>query len=66
MKEKAYILLAKQENISNRKAKELIDRGLVYARDKKVKIARGLMPTNTRFKVIKLPEIKKFMRIKIF
>jgi thymidylate synthase ThyX len=59
LKEKAYILLAKQENISNRKAKELIDRGLVYARDKKVKIARGLMPVNTRFKVIKLPEIKK-------
>ncbi|GAX87147.1 23S rRNA pseudouridine1911/1915/1917 synthase [Lebetimonas natsushimae] len=59
MKEKAYILLAKQENISNRKAKELIDRGLVYARDKKVKIARGLMPVNTRFKIIKLPDIRK-------
>jgi 23S rRNA-/tRNA-specific pseudouridylate synthase len=58
-KEKAYILLAKQENISNRKAKELIDRGLVYAKDKKIKIARGLLPVNTKFKLIKLPEIKK-------
>jgi 23S rRNA pseudouridine1911/1915/1917 synthase len=57
--EKAYILLAKQEGISNRAAKELIDRGLVYARDKKIKIARGLLPKNTRFKVIKIPEIKK-------
>ncbi|HID65984.1 MAG TPA: pyridoxine 5'-phosphate synthase [Aquificaceae bacterium] len=27
-------------------AKELIDRGLVYAQDKKLKIARGLMPIN--------------------
>ena len=59
MKEKAYILLAKQENISNRKAKELIDRGIVFARDKKIKIARGLIETNTRFKIIALPQIKK-------
>ena len=58
-KEKAYVLLAKQEGISNRKAKELIDRGLVYAKDRKVKIARGLLPVNTRFKVEKVPEIKK-------
>ena len=57
--EKAYILLAKQEGISNKKAKELIDRGLVYARDKKIKIARGLLPENTKFRVIKVPEIKK-------
>jgi len=57
--EKAYILLAKQENISNRKAKELIDRGLVYTHDRKVKIARGLLPVTTRFKIEKVPEIKK-------
>jgi len=53
------VLLAKQEGISNRAAKELIDRGLVYAKDKKVKIARGLLPINTRFKIEKVPEIKK-------
>ncbi|GAB6045351.1 RluA family pseudouridine synthase [Caminibacter profundus] len=58
-KEKAYVLLAKQEGISNRAAKELIDRGLVYAKDKKVKIARGLLPINTKFKIEKVPEIKK-------
>ncbi len=58
-KEKAYILLAKQEGISNRKAKELIDRGLVYTHDRKIKIARGLLPINTRFKIEKIPEIKK-------
>ena len=57
--EKAYVLLAKQEGISNRKAKELIDRGLVYTHDRKVKIARGLLPINTRFKIEKVPEIKK-------
>ncbi len=57
--EKAYILLAKQEGISNKKAKDLIDRGMVYARDQKVKIARGLLPVNTRFKIeqVKKPEI---------
>ena len=58
-KEKAYILLAKQEGISNRKAKELIDRGLVYVRDRKLKIARGLLPINSRFKIEKVPEIRK-------
>jgi 23S rRNA pseudouridine1911/1915/1917 synthase len=58
-KEKAYILLAQQEGISNRKAKELIDRGLVYTRDRKIKIARGLLPLNTRFKIEKIPDIRK-------
>ena len=59
MNEKAYILLAKQEGISNRAAKELIDRGLVFAKDKKIKIARGLIPDNTKFRVLKFPEPKK-------
>jgi len=59
MGEKAYVLLAKQEGISNRKAKDLIDRGLVYAKDKKIKIARGILPENTKFKVIKINEPKK-------
>jgi len=59
MNEKAYILLARQEGISNRAAKELIDRGLVFAKDKKIKIARGLLPVNTKFKVLKFPKAKK-------
>jgi 23S rRNA pseudouridine1911/1915/1917 synthase len=49
--QKAYKLLALQEEISNKKAKELIDRGLVYVLDRKVKIARADMPDNTRFRV---------------
>ena len=55
-KEKAYILLARQEGISNRKAKELIDKGVVYSHDRKIKIARGLMPVNSRFKIEEVPE----------
>jgi 23S rRNA pseudouridine1911/1915/1917 synthase len=55
-KEKAYILLARQEGISNRKAKELIDRGVVYSHDRKIKIARGLLPVNSRFKILEIPE----------
>jgi len=53
-KEKAYILLATQEGISHRHAKELIDRGVVYSRDRRVKIARGLMPVDSRFKLLPL------------
>ena len=49
--QKAYKLLALQEEISNKKAKELIDRGLVYVLDRKDKIARADMPDNTRFRV---------------
>ena len=51
--EKAYKLLAEQEGISNKKAKELIDRGLVYVGDKKVKIARAELPEHTTFRVEK-------------
>jgi len=36
--DKAYKVLAMAKDISNNKAKELIDRGLVYVEDKKVKI----------------------------
>ncbi len=53
--EKAYKLLALQQEISNKKAKELIDRGMVYVADRKVKIARALMSEDTRFRV-ELPE----------
>ncbi|BAF70613.1 RluA family pseudouridine synthase [Nitratiruptor sp. SB155-2] len=59
MKEKAYKVLAQQLGISNKKAKELIDRGLVYVGDKKVVIARGLIDTDTKFRIkrIEKPEI---------
>ena len=52
--EKAYKLLAIQEDISNSKAKELIDRGLVYAGNRKVAIARGELDDKTKFRVEKL------------
>ncbi|MCH9814358.1 MAG: RluA family pseudouridine synthase [Epsilonproteobacteria bacterium] len=51
MREKAYKLLAIQENITNRSAKDLIDRGLVYSGGKKVVMARAEMPARTRFRV---------------
>jgi len=53
-KEKAYKLLALQEGISNKKAKELIDRGVVYVGNKKVMIARGEIDTKTTFRVEKI------------
>lgn len=56
--EKAYKLLATQEGISNKKAKELIDRGLVYHLDRKVKIARAEMPNDTHFRVEKIDDVK--------
>ncbi len=49
--EKAYKLLASQQEISNNKAKELIDRGVVYVADRKVKIARAQLPEDTIFRV---------------
>ncbi|MCK4441020.1 MAG: RluA family pseudouridine synthase, partial [Sulfurovaceae bacterium] len=55
--EKAYKLLALQEDISNKKAKELIDRGLVYVLDRKIKIARAEMPDNTRFRVESIDKV---------
>ncbi len=56
--EKAYKLLAEQEGISNKKAKELIDRGLVYVGDQKVKIARAELPEETRFRIEEPAEIR--------
>jgi len=58
LKDKAYKVLAKQLDISNKKAKELIDRGLVYVGNKKVKIARGEIDTKTKFKVLETPKLK--------
>lgn len=56
--DKAYKVLAKQEGISNSKAKELIDKGLVRAQGKKVMIARGEIPTDTKFSVKEIASIK--------
>lgn len=56
--DKAYKVLAKQENISNSKAKDLIDKGLVRAEGKKVMIARGEISTNTKFTVKHPAEVK--------
>lgn len=49
--EKAYKLLAFQEGISNGKAKELIDKGVVSVNGKKLQIARGELRTDTEFQV---------------
>lgn len=57
-KDKAYKLVALQEGISNSKAKELIDRGLVYAHGKKVLIARGEIDAKTKFRVEKVAPIE--------
>ncbi len=59
MEEKAYKLLALQEGITNRSAKDLIDCGLVYAHGKKIVMARALMDARTRFRVEKPQSIKK-------
>jgi 23S rRNA pseudouridine1911/1915/1917 synthase len=56
--EKAYKLLAIQEDISNAQAKNLIDRGLVYAGNRKVMIARGELPMKTVFTVQRIERIK--------
>eukprot|EP01029_Cantina_marsupialis_P000171 TRINITY_DN10165_c1_g1_i1.p1 TRINITY_DN10165_c1_g1~~TRINITY_DN10165_c1_g1_i1.p1 ORF type:complete len:249 (-),score=49.67 TRINITY_DN10165_c1_g1_i1:98-844(-) len=56
--EKAYKVLAKQEGISNSKAKELIDKGLVRAKGKKVVIARGEIPDDTKFTVKQMDDVK--------
>ncbi|RXI35995.1 RNA pseudouridine synthase, partial [Arcobacter cloacae] len=56
--DKAYKVLAKQEGISNSKAKELIDKGLVRAQGKKVLIARGEIDINTKFSVKDVADVK--------
>jgi 23S rRNA pseudouridine1911/1915/1917 synthase len=57
--EKAYKLLALQENISFNEAKRLIDSGKVFAFDKKIKIARALMKKGTKFKIAHTKKPKK-------
>ncbi|TKX29981.1 pseudouridine synthase family protein [Campylobacter estrildidarum] len=58
MQEKAYKILALQENISNREAKDLIDKGCVFASGRKVTIARALMNHKTKFNILKIVEPK--------
>ena len=53
--DKAYKVLAYAKEISNKKAKELIDRGLVFVGDKKIRIARADLPKDTIFR-IEMPE----------
>ena len=50
-KEKVYKVLAQQLDISNKRAKDLIDRGLVFVGDRQVKIARAELDTQTKFRV---------------
>ncbi len=52
--EKAYKLLALQEGITNRSAKDLIDRGVVYSGGRRVVMARALMSPKTKFRVEKI------------
>jgi len=52
-KEKAYKLLSLQERISNRAAKDLIDRGVVFAGGEHLKIARTEVPADTVFRIKK-------------
>jgi 23S rRNA pseudouridine1911/1915/1917 synthase len=58
MAQMAYKLLAQQEYLSNKKAKELIDKGLVSVDGKKLAIARALMKESTLFKVRQPQEAK--------
>ena len=49
MQEKAYKVLALQEGISNREAKELIDRACVFLKGKKITLARALVDEKSQF-----------------
>ncbi|PAF51240.1 RluA family pseudouridine synthase [Helicobacter sp. 13S00477-4] len=56
--EKAYKLLSIQEKISNKKAKSLIDEGLITCNGKKITIARSELPDNSVFKITTLEKPK--------
>lgn len=60
--QKAYKLLALQENISNNEAKYLIDKGLVSAKGKRIFIARGLLAPNTHFTIQRIQNIKEIFQ----
>ncbi len=53
--EKAYKVLAEQEDISNKKAKELIDKGFAFVEGKRLVIARAEVSKETKFR-IEMPE----------
>jgi len=57
--DKAYKLLALQENISNQEAKKYCDMGIVYIENRKVKIARAVVPLNTKFNIQKIQKLTK-------
>ena len=57
-KEKAYKLLAIQEGISNKKAKDLIDKGIVTVEGRKLLVARGELNSNSIFKVKNIATVK--------
>lgn len=57
--EKAYKLLAIQENISNNEAKDLIDAGLVSSHGKRIVLARGMMSEKAIFKITKMMKPSK-------
>jgi 23S rRNA pseudouridine1911/1915/1917 synthase len=59
--EKAYKILADQLKISTGKAKDMIDRGLVYSHGKKLTIARALMPKDTIFKVEQVQSVQMIL-----
>lgn len=50
--DKAYKLLAHQEGISNKKAKEYIDKGYVFVGHRKVNIARAELKEGTKFRLL--------------
>lgn len=57
--EKAYKILALQEGLSNKQAKELIDAGRVSINGRKLELARGLVKESARFKIARLERSKK-------
>ncbi len=57
-KDKAYKLLAVQEGLTNRSAKDLIDRGVVYSGGRKVLMARAEMSARAKFRVEKITKTK--------
>ena len=50
--EKAYKLLAIQQGLSFKEAKRYCDRGMVYIGNTKLKIARSLLPIQTKFRLL--------------
>ncbi|MCX2682795.1 RluA family pseudouridine synthase [Campylobacter sp. MIT 21-1685] len=54
MQEKAYKLLAFQERISHKKAKDMIDKGCVFSQGRKIILARTLMDKKSKFEVLQI------------